>query len=191
MPVFVIVVFLVGWIYSIVRFGYFIGFGLGWIPALVIAVLLDFAITICIGLLLSRYSKKRETGPSYIDNLRGNFFGGVRLNAKSIIKYFGLTAMLVAIGATVYFIGVNELNGTCGKLREQTTSLREAEAVVLKSGVNIAHIDSLSFPDFLATYGEGGSLPGVLLGDMGDVYTARLDVSDTKFSLKGIGFCFE
>lgn len=186
MPVFVVVVFFVGWIYSIVRFGYFIGFGLGWIPALVIAMLLDFAITICIGLLLSRYSKKREAGPSYIDNLRGGFFWGVRHNAKSLIKYFGLTAMLVAIGAAVYFIGVNELNGTCGKLREQTTSLRETESFMLMRGLDIADIDSLSYLDLASKYGEDGFLPG-----MGDVYTARSNVSDTKFSLEGFGFCFE
>ena len=42
MSIFGIIVFFIGWIYAISEFGFFIGVGIGWIPALFIAYILDF-----------------------------------------------------------------------------------------------------------------------------------------------------
>lgn len=41
MTIFGVVVFFVGWIYAIGAFGFFIGVGVGWIPALFLAMIVD------------------------------------------------------------------------------------------------------------------------------------------------------
>lgn len=44
-----IIVFIIGWIYAIATFGFFIGLGVGWIPALFIAKIADFLSFIILG----------------------------------------------------------------------------------------------------------------------------------------------
>lgn len=46
-----VIIFLIGWIYAMGQFGFFLGLGLGWIPALFVAWILDFVIVIVFGLI--------------------------------------------------------------------------------------------------------------------------------------------
>ena len=46
-----VIIFFVGWIYAMGEFGFFLGLGLGWIPALFVAWILDFFVVIVLGLL--------------------------------------------------------------------------------------------------------------------------------------------
>lgn len=52
-------VFLAGWIYAIANFGFFLGVGLGWIPALFIAWILDFLVIAIFGLSLVIFARKK------------------------------------------------------------------------------------------------------------------------------------
>ena len=44
-----IIIFFIGWIYAISTFGFFLGLGLGWIPALFVAWILDFFVVLIKG----------------------------------------------------------------------------------------------------------------------------------------------
>ena len=55
-----VIVFLIGWVYAIGAFGFFIGLGLGWIPALVIAWIVDLVVIAVFGLTLVIFSKKPD-----------------------------------------------------------------------------------------------------------------------------------
>ncbi|WP_093119016.1 hypothetical protein [Salinihabitans flavidus] len=46
-----VIIFFIGWIYAMGQFGFFLGLGLGWIPALFVAWILDFVIVIAFGLI--------------------------------------------------------------------------------------------------------------------------------------------
>lgn len=46
-----VIIFFIGWIYAMGEFGFFLGLGIGWIPALFVAWILDFVILIAVGML--------------------------------------------------------------------------------------------------------------------------------------------
>ncbi|WP_159078572.1 hypothetical protein [Sphingobium yanoikuyae] len=54
-----IIIFFIGWIYSIGAFGFFLGVGIGWIPALFVAIILDFIIVFSLGLIGLAIEKRR------------------------------------------------------------------------------------------------------------------------------------
>ena len=55
-----VIVFLVGWYYAIASFGFFLGVGLGWIPALFIAWIIDFVVIAVFGLTLVVFSRSKR-----------------------------------------------------------------------------------------------------------------------------------
>lgn len=60
MSVIGIIIFAIGWIYAISSFGFFLGVGIGWIPALFIAWILDFVLTIILGIMGASMSSGRK-----------------------------------------------------------------------------------------------------------------------------------
>lgn len=44
-----IIIFFVGWIYAISTYGFFLGLGIGWIPAIFVAWILDFFVILIFG----------------------------------------------------------------------------------------------------------------------------------------------
>lgn len=54
-----IIIFFIGWVYSIGAFGFFLGVGIGWIPALFVAIILDFIIVFSLGLIGLAIEKRK------------------------------------------------------------------------------------------------------------------------------------
>lgn len=54
-----IIIFFIGWIYSIGAFGFFLGVGIGWIPTLFVAIILDFIIVFSLGLIGLAIEKRK------------------------------------------------------------------------------------------------------------------------------------
>lgn len=50
MSVIGIIVFFIGWIYAVGNFGFFLGLGLGWIPAIFVALIIDTVLITGLGL---------------------------------------------------------------------------------------------------------------------------------------------
>ena len=65
-----IIAFIVGWIYAVCAFGFFLGLGLGWFPAIVIAWIIDTVIVAAlalVGLSLAQHKWKKKSARTYED----------------------------------------------------------------------------------------------------------------------------
>lgn len=57
-----VLIFVIGWLYAIGQFGFFLGVGLGWIPAIFIAMILDTIVIAVFGLTLVAFHGLRKSG---------------------------------------------------------------------------------------------------------------------------------
>lgn len=188
-----IAAFLIGWVYSISRFGYFLGIGLGWFPALVIAFLLDTVVTFIIGAILLKLSMREGEARTSSSVLELPKFRVSQLDVKHLAKPLGWSVLIVLLGAAVYFTGINEFSGRCERLRGKAAILQEIKESASNMGVTASDLSRLSYYDLQMKYSHDAAANSWLNtgGQLGDYYTASLAVGDEEYYLEWPKLCFD
>lgn len=100
-----IIIFVIGWIYAIAKFGFFLGLGLGWIPAFFFAKILEFLLTLIFGAslgIIGLRSLRREQSAKDSLAIAGEFTtsrGSYRHGAVNGYDSNGYTPLMNAVNS--------------------------------------------------------------------------------------------
>lgn len=183
MTIFGILVFIIGWIYAISAFGFFLGVGLGWFPAIVIAWIADVVALFVLGALLTAVSQNQHRTINPVKVFPR--FNIPRFRLPFSMKHVVVVLVLGAVGLSSFFLLRNEVNGSCDRVRTSSTKYIQILIAFALDGVNTDDLDTLSYGQLTVAYGEGVARDRILYSN------AKRDFQREHRNLEFPSYCFE
>ena len=181
--IFGILVFILGWIYAISAFGFFLGVGLGWFPAIVIAWIADVVALFVLGALLTAVSQNQHRTINPVKIFPRFSLPKFRLPFSK--KHVVGVLVMGAIGLSSFFLLRNEVNGSCDRVRTTSTKYIQTLMMFALDGVNTNDLQTFSYGQLVVAYGEGVARDRILYSN------AKRDFQREHRSLEFPSYCFE